>query len=310
MNSFFTDLGIEKPIIQAGMVWCSGSNLAIAVCKSGALGCVGAGSMAPEILEEHLGKMKSVGVSVYAVNLPLFYHRIDEQIALLEKYRVPVVITSAGSPALYTNRLKQYGAKVVHVVSSLKFALKSQKAGVDAVVAEGFEAGGHNGRDETTSWVLAELFRNKLTIPFILAGGMYSGASLAAAKCFGAAGIQIGSRFAACKESSAHSVYKNQVLAAKEGDTVLTLKELMPVRLLKTPFYDKVRKAYDDNVDQEGLQNILGNGRSRLGVFEGDIDEGEFEIGQIAANISSIESASEIVNSVYDEYLKLGPRGL
>ena len=224
MKLFFEEIGVKYPVIQAGMVWCSGSKMAIAVCQAGALGCVGAGSMPPEMLEQHLIKMQAAKIEVYAVNLPLFYHRIEEQIALLEKFKVPVVITSAGSPRLYTARLKKAGAKVLHVVSSLKFALKSEEAGVDAVVAEGFEAGGHNGREENTTWVLAELLRNKLNIPFILAGGMYSGASLAAAKCFGAEGIQVGSRFAVCKESSAHAIYKQKIVEAKEGGYRSNLK--------------------------------------------------------------------------------------
>ncbi len=305
MKSFFVDLGVEKPIIQAGMVWCSGSKLAIAVCQSGALGCIGAGSMPPEVLEQHLLKMQEAKVKVYAVNLPLFYHRIQEQLALIERYNVPVIITSAGSPSLFTQRLKKNGARVLHVVSSLKFALKAQDAGVDAVVAEGFEAGGHNGREENTSWVLAELLRNKLSVPFILAGGMYSGASLAAAKCFGAIGIQVGSRFAACKESSAHAIFKQKVIDAQEGDTVLTLKELMPVRLLKTDFYSDIQAAYADKADLETLKSLLGKGRSKKGIFEGDLEQGEMEIGQIAARIDAEESAAEIVQSIHTEYLNI-----
>lgn len=305
MKSFFKEIGVDCPVIQAGMVWCSGSKLALAVCKAGALGCIGAGSMPPEVLELHLQKIQSANVGVYAVNLPLFYHRIAEQVALLEKYKVPVVISSAGNPNLYTQRLKSYGAKVVHVVSSLKFALKSQNAGVDAIVAEGFEAGGHNGREENTTWVLAELLRNTLEVPFILAGGMYSGASLAAAKCFGADGIQVGSRFAACKESSAHDIFKQKIVEAIEGDTALTLKELMPVRLLKTPFYSEVLKAYEQGATAAELSDLLGKGRSKLGVFEGDVQSGEFEIGQIAAKIQSIESAANIVNSIRSEYSNL-----
>jgi enoyl-[acyl-carrier protein] reductase II len=305
MNSFFDEIGVEKPIIQAGMVWCSGSKLAVAVCKSGALGCVGAGSMPPEVLKEHLTAMQQAKVGTYAVNLPLFYHRIEEQLDLIEHFKVPVVITSAGSPALYTDRLKAIGCRVIHVVSSLKFALKAQAAGVDAVVAEGFEAGGHNGREENTSWVLAELLRNKLSIPFILAGGMYSGASLAAAKCFGASGIQVGSRFAVCVESSAHAVYKQKVVEAREGDTALILKELMPVRLLKTHFYEDIQSAYEHHADASTLQKLLGKGRSKSGIFEGDLEQGELEIGQISARIEAVETAQEIVDSIYTDYLNI-----
>lgn len=305
MNYLFEELGVEIPVIQAGMVWCSGSKLAIEVCKAGALGCIGAGSMPPEILEEHLKRITDANIKVYAVNLPLFYHRIEEQLQLVEKFKVPVIITSAGNPNLYTERLKKAGSKVFHVVSSLKFALKSQMAGVDAVVAEGYEAGGHNGREENTTWVLAELLRNKLTIPFFLAGGMYSGASLAAARCFGADGIQIGSRFAVCQESSAHDVFKSKVIEAKEGDTSLTLKELMPVRLLKTPFYKSIQEAYLKNSSVDEMRDLLGKGRSKLGIFEGDLENGEFEIGQIAARIQKCESAKDIVNSVYQEYLEI-----
>lgn len=302
MKSFFEEIGVKIPVIQAGMVWCSGQKLARAVSKAGALGCIGAGSMPPEVLELHLSKMKDANVACYAVNVPLFYHRVEEQMALIEKYNVPVVITSAGSPKSFTQRLKDSGAKVMHVVSSLKFAEKSQDAGADAVIAEGYEAGGHNGREQTTSWVLGELLRNALDIPFLLAGGMYSGASLAAAKSFGADGIQVGSRFATCLESSAHEMFKKAVVQSLEGDTDLTLKELMPVRLLKSPFYTKIIQHYTKNASADELKLLLGKGRSKKGIFEGDWENGEFEIGQIAAKINAIESAADIVTDIWSDY--------
>lgn len=304
MKSFLNTLGIAIPVIQAGMVWCSGHKLAKAVSKSGALGCIGAGSMPPEILDIHLSKMAAENLT-FAVNLPLFYSRIDEQIELVKKYKVPIVISSAGSPSKYTEALQSSGIKVMHVVSSLKFALKAQAAGADAVIAEGFEAGGHNGRDENTTWVLAELLKDSLSIPFFLAGGMFSGASLAAAKCFGAEGIQVGSRFAVCKESSAHDIFKDVVMNAKEGDTELTLKELMPVRLLKTAFYEKIQRAQENNLSVEMLRELLGKGRSKKGIFEGNLEEGELEIGQISAKINKIESAETIVKSIVSEYTEL-----
>lgn len=284
------------------MVWCSGYKLATAVSKSGALGCIGAGSMPPDVLNEHLSKIKKQNIGAFAVNLPLFYHRIEEQVALIKKHKVPIVITSAGNPNTYTSYFKSLGIKVIHVVSSLKFALKAQDAGVDAVVAEGFEAGGHNGREENTTWVLAELLQNSLTIPFFLAGGMYSGASLAAAKCFGAEGIQVGSRFTVCNESSAHKIFKEAIINANEGDTELTLKALVPVRLLKTDFYKSVKSAIDNNATKEQLIELLGKGRSKKGIFEGDTTEGELEIGQISAKINKHESAEGIVKSIISEY--------
>ena len=308
MKTIFEAIGVKIPVIQAGMVWCSGQELARTVSEAGALGCIGAGSMPPEVLDVHLKKITANKNLVFAVNLPLFYHRIEEQIALIEKYKVPVVITSAGSPKAYTQRLKDSGATVMHVVSSLKFAEKSQEAGVDAVIAEGFEAGGHNGREQTTSWVLGELLRNALDIPFLLAGGMYSGASLAAAKSFGAEGIQVGSRFAVCRESSAHQIFKEAVLKSTEGDTELTLKELMPVRLLKSPFYNEIVAQYALNADADRLKKLLGKGRSRKGIFEGDWDNGEFEIGQIAAKIHSIEGAADVVSSIWNDYQNIVKR--
>ena len=304
MNYLKEIFDIKYPIIQAGMVWCSGWKMATAVSKCGGLGVIGAGSMPPEVLEEHLLEMKNSGL-VYAVNLPLFYSKIEEQIELLQKYKVPIVISSAGSPSKYIGRFKKFDAKVFHVVSSLKFALKAQEAGVDAIIAEGFEAGGHNGKEENTSWVLLELLRGKLSIPYFIAGGMFSGASLAAAQSFGASGIQVGTRFACSQESSAHKVYKQNAISATEGDTALTLKELMGVRLLKTPFYNEVKLAYEQGANQEALLKLLGKGRSKAGIFEGNLDKGEFEIGQIAAKVNKIESCKEIIDDIMTDYYQI-----
>ncbi len=296
---------IKTPIVQAGMVWCSGWKLGSAVSLNGGLGIIGAGSMSLDVLEEHLGMMAEVCKDQsWGVNIPLFYHSVEKQIELCEKYNAPVIITSAGNPKQFTTRLKSKGIKVIHVVSSLKFALKAQDAGVDAVVAEGFEAGGHNGREETTTLCLLESLYGQLDIPVIAAGGMATGRAMAAAFCLGAEGIQVGSRFAAATESSAHKVFKQAVVNAKEGDTKLTLKELTPVRLLKTPFYQKVEEAYAKDASVEELRTLLGKGRSRKGIFEGDLDEGELEIGQISAVIDKVESAQEILEGIISEFEK------
>jgi len=303
MNSRITELlQIKYPIVQAGMVWCSGWELAVAVSNSGGFGIIGAGSMPPEVLEIHLQNMSQSGVKSFGVNLPLFYSRVEEQLVLIERYKVPVVFTSAGSPALYTPRLKALGIKVVHVVSSLKFALKAQGTGVDAIVAEGFEAGGHNGREELTTLVLLEILRGKLNIPVIAAGGIASGAAIAAAFALGAEGVQIGSLFAVSEESSAHQHFKDAVLKADENATSLTLKELTPVRLLKNKLYEKFQKAYTNKAGVEELKSILGKGKSKLGIFEGDIINGELEIGQISACITKIQPVSTIMQNLITEY--------
>jgi enoyl-[acyl-carrier protein] reductase II len=302
-NRICTLFKIEKPIIQAGMIWCSGWKLASAVSKAGGLGIIGAGSMYPEVLEEHIIKVKAaLGDKPYAVNLPMLYPQIEELIAIIFKHKVPIVFTSAGNPKTWTAKLKGEGITVVHVVSSLKFALKAEAAGVDAVVAEGFEAGGHNGRDETTTFCLLPMVKEKLKIPLIAAGGIGTGRQMLAAEVLGAEGFQVGSRFVASEESSAHHAFKKAVIIAKEGDTILTLKELAPVRLLKNPFYHKLMEAYSKGASAEELQTILGRARAKKGMFEGDLEEGELEIGQISGMINSVLSANQIVNELWDDY--------
>jgi enoyl-[acyl-carrier protein] reductase II len=302
-NRICTLFKIEKPIIQAGMIWCSGWKLASAVSRAGGLGIIGAGSMYPEVLEEHIIKVKAaLGDKPYAVNLPMLYPQIEELIAIILKHKVPIVFTSAGNPKTWTAKLKGEGITVVHVVSSLKFALKAEAAGVDAVVAEGFEAGGHNGRDETTTFCLLPMVKEKLKIPLIAAGGIGTGRQMLAAEVLGAEGFQIGSRFVASEESSAHQAFKKAVIIAKEGDTILTLKELAPVRLIKNPFYYKLMEAYSKGASAEELQTILGRARAKKGMFEGDLEEGELEIGQISGMINSVLSANQIVNDLWDDY--------
>jgi enoyl-[acyl-carrier protein] reductase II len=302
-NRICTLFKIEKPIIQAGMIWCSGWKLASAVSNAGGLGIIGAGSMYPEVLEEHIIKVKgALGDKPYAVNLPMLYPQIEELIAIVLQHKVPIVFTSAGNPKTWTAKLKGEGITVVHVVSSLKFALKAEAAGVDAVVAEGFEAGGHNGRDETTTFCLLPMVKEKLKIPLIAAGGIGTGRQMLAAEVLGAEGFQIGSRFVASEESSAHQAFKKAVIIAKEGDTILTLKELAPVRLIKNPFYHKLMEAYSKGASAEELQTILGRARAKKGMFEGDLEEGELEIGQISGMINSVLSANQIVNDLWDDY--------
>ena len=302
-NRICTLFKIEKPIIQAGMIWCSGWKLASAVSSAGGLGIIGAGSMYPEVLEEHIIKVKAaLGDKPYAVNLPMLYPQIEELIAIILKHKVPIVFTSAGNPKTWTAKLKGEGITVVHVVSSVKFALKAEAAGVDAVVAEGFEAGGHNGRDETTTFCLLPMVKEKLQIPLIAAGGIGTGRQMLAAEVLGAEGFQIGSRFVASEESSAHQAFKKAVIIAKEGDTILTLKELAPVRLIKNPFYHKLMEAYSKGASAEELQTILGRARAKKGMFEGDLEEGELEIGQISGMINSVLSANQIVNDLWNDY--------
>jgi enoyl-[acyl-carrier protein] reductase II len=295
---------IEFPIIQAGMIWCSGWRLASAVSNSGGLGIIGSGSMYPAILDEHISKCKAATDKPFAVNLPMLYPDIDKHIETIVKHKVPIVFTSAGNPKTYTEYLKSHGIIVVHVVSSLKFALKAQDAGVDAIVAEGFEAGGHNGRDETTTMCLIPKVASEISIPLIAAGGIGSGRSMLAAMNLGADGVQIGSRFVASIESSAHNAFKEVVVNSNEGDTHLTLKELTPVRLIKNSFYSLIDSAYQRNASKEELQNILGRGRAKKGMFEGDLVEGELEIGQVASLINEIKPAAEIVKEILSEYTK------
>ncbi|MFN6379389.1 MAG: NAD(P)H-dependent flavin oxidoreductase [Flavobacteriales bacterium] len=302
MNRVNALFGIKYPIIQAGMIWCSGWELASAVSNAGGLGILGAGSMYPHILDEQLTKCKAATDKPFGVNLPLLYPDIDKHIETIIRHKVPVVITSAGNPKTWTSILKSEGIKVIHVVSSAKFALKSQDAGVDAVVAEGFEAGGHNGREETTTLCLIPLVKEAVQIPVIAAGGIGTGRAMVAAMALGADGVQIGSRFVATPESSAHQAFKDRVIQANEGDTLLTLKELTPVRLLKNGFFDEVMAAYDRDASKEELEQILGRGRAKKGMFEGDLNNGELEIGQVSALIKSMKPAADIVQEIIDEY--------
>ena len=301
-NRVTTLFDIQYPIIQAGMIWCSPWQLAAAVSNAGGLGIIGSGSMYPEVLKEHVEKCKKATNKPFAVNIPLLYPNIEEHVKTIIDYKVPVVFSSAGNPKTWTGELKKHGIKVVHVVSSAKFAQKAAAAGVDAVVAEGFEAGGHNGREETTTLCLIPLVADAVDIPVIAAGGIGSGRAMAAAMALGAEGVQIGSRFAASEESSAHLNFKNKIVATQEGDTVLTLKELAPVRLIKNKFYEEVAAAYQRGAEKEELISILGRARSKKGMFEGDMDEGELEIGQVAAMINNVKPAAEIFNEILAEY--------
>ena len=303
MKNRITELfNIEYPIIQAGMIWCSGWKLASAVSNTGGLGIIGSGSMYPQVLDEHILKCKNATSNPFAVNLPMLYPNIEEHIETIIRHKVPIVFTSAGNPKLYTSRLQSRGITVVHVVSSLYFAMKAQEAGVDAIVAEGFEAGGHNGRDETTTLCLIPMVKKEISIPIIAAGGIATGQAMLACMALGAEGFQIGSRFVACNESSAHKNFKQAVINAKEGDTELTLKELTPVRLLKNNFHQTIKDAYNNNASKEELQNLLGRGRAKKGMFEGDLDDGELEIGQIAGLLDNLKSAEEIVKSLVSEF--------
>lgn len=292
----------KYPIIQAGMVWCSGWRLAAASCNAGAFGVIGAGSMYPHILEEHLTKMKLHTKTNFAVNLPLMYPSIEEHLELIIKHKVPVVITSAGSPTKFTGLLKDAGIKVMHLVSSVAHAQKAEQAGVDAVIAEGFEAGGHNGRDETTTFVLCPSVAEAVSIPLVAAGGIRDGRGIAAALALGADGVQIGSRFVLSEESSAHQAFKNLLRETSEGNTSLTLKELAPVRLIKNKFFEDIMNAYKQGADQNELRALLGKGRAKKGMFEGDLNDGELEIGQVAGYINEILPAAEIVNSLVSEF--------
>ena len=295
-------LNIEYPIIQAGMVWCSGWRLASASSNSGILGVIGSGSMYPEVLVEHIKKCRKGTTKPFAVNLPLLYPQIDDHIKSIIDLEVPIVITSAGNPAKYTALLKSKGITVLHVVSSSKFAIKAMNSGVDAVICEGFEAGGHNGREETTSFCLIPEVANSVSIPVIAAGGIATGRSMLAAMTLGADGVQVGTRFVTATESSAHSNFKEAVVQAKEGSTELTLKELTPVRLLKNSFYDRVIAAYERGAGKEELKELLGRGRAKKGMFEGDLDQGELEIGQISSQVNRIMPVHEIVEELIDEF--------
>lgn len=293
---------VEVPIIQAGMIWCSGWELASAVSNAGGLGLIGSGSMYPDILREHIRKCKADTNKAFGVNVPMLYPQIDDHMQIIVDEGVKVVFTSAGNPAKYTSALKEKGITVVHVVSSVKFAVKAQSAGVDAVVAEGFEAGGHNGRDETTTFCLIPMVREAIDIPLIAAGGIATGRQMLAATMLGADAVQIGSRFVASEESSAHISFKDAVVKAGEGDTHLTLKELAPVRLIKNKFYNDVQEAYARGAGVEELKQLLGRARAKRGMFEGDLDEGELEIGQISGLIHEIKPAARILEEIVGEY--------
>ncbi len=303
MQNRITQLfGIKYPIIQAGMVWASGWRLASAVSNTGGLGLIGAGSMYPEVLQKHIQKCKLATEKPFGVNVPMLYPDIDKIIDIIIELGVKIVFTSAGNPKTWTTYLKQNVITVVHVVSSLKFALKAQEAGVDAIVAEGFEAGGHNGRDETTTLTLIPSVKEKIDIPIIAAGGIATGQAMLATMVLGAEGVQIGSRFVASNEASSHERFKQQVVKASEGDTHLTLKELAPVRLLKNKFYNDVQNAYVQRATVERLKELLGRARAKRGMFEGDLEEGELEIGQVSALIHEIKPASEIVLDIMKEF--------
>jgi len=303
MNNSITKLfGIKYPLIQAGMVWVSGYKLAAAVSNAGGLGLIGAGSMYPDVLKTHIQKCKCTTDKPFGVNIPLFYPDLEQIVNIIIDAGVKIVFTSAGSPKLITKRLQKEGVIVAHVVSSVKFALKSQEAGVDAIVAEGFEAGGHNGREETTTFTLIPMVKEQTNIPLIAAGGIASGRGMLAAMVLGADGVQIGSRFVASTESSAHQKFKDTVVNTPDGGTDLTLKELIPVRLIKNDFYNRVQELYNQKASVEQLKELLGRARAKKGMFEGDLREGELEIGQVAGLIHNILPAGTIVKEIIAEY--------
>ena len=303
MSNRITKLfGIKYPIIQAGMIWCSGWELASAVSNAGGLGIIGSGSMYPDVLREHIKKCKKNTKNPFAVNLPLLYPQIDDHIKVIVDEKVKIVFTSAGSPNKWTKKLQNKNIIVAHVVSNLKFAQKALNAGVDAIVAEGFEAGGHNGIEETTTFCLIPSIREKIKIPLIAAGGIGTGRGMLAAMVLGAEGVQIGSRFVVSDESSAHQNFKEYILNSSEGDTKLTLKELTPVRLMKNKFYYEVQEAYQKKFSKQELNKLLGKGRAKKGMFLGDLEDGELEIGQISAVINEIKPASEIIKDILNEF--------
>lgn len=305
MNRLCSLLGIKYPIISGGMVWCSGWRLASAVSNCGGLGLIGAGSMHPEVLREHIQKCKEATDKPFGVNVPMLYPQLEEIINIIIEEKVPVVVTSAGNPKTYTPRLKEAGIKVMHVVSSSKFALKSEEAGVDAVIAEGFEAGGHNGKEETTTMVLIPLVREKITIPLVAAGGIATGSQMLASMALGADGVQIGSRFAMSVESSAAENFKEVCRNLNEGDTMLSLKAVGPTRLIKNDFYNAVAKMESEGRSADEIRQLLGKGRAKKGIFEGDLKEGELEIGQTASLIKKEETVEYIFNDIITQYNKM-----
>jgi enoyl-[acyl-carrier protein] reductase II len=296
-------IGIQHPIIQGGMIWCSGWELASAVSNAGGLGTIGAGSMYPEVLQDQIRKCKAATDRPFAVNLPLIYPQVAEHIQIILEEKVPVVITSAGNPKLYAPTFKEAGRVLMHVVSSAKFAKKAEEAGCDAVIAEGFEAGGHNGREETTTLCLIPQVVDAVNIPVVAAGGIADGRSMLAVMALGASGVQMGSRFVLTHESSAHMNFKQAVIHAQEGDTQLTLKELTPVRLLNSPFADQVKQAYQSHATIDELKALLGRGRAKKGMFEGDLLEGELEIGQVSARMDNLISAEDVVKQTMKELM-------
>lgn len=296
--------GIEYPIIQAGMVWCSGWRLASAVSNAGGLGLIGSGSMYPDVLRDHIRKCRSATLKPFGVNVPLLYPDVEKIMHVIAEEKVKIVFTSAGNPATWTPFLKDNGITVVHVIANRKFAAKAENSGVDAVVAEGFEAGGHNGREETTTLCLVPLIRSAVSIPVIAAGGIGDGKAMLAAFALGADGVQVGSRFVASVESSAHENFKQAVIRAGEGDTKLSMKSLVPVRLLKNDFFRKVEEAEQRGASPEELKTLLGRGRAKKGMFEGDLIEGELEIGEVAGSINDIKPAAQIVKEIWEEFLR------
>ena len=301
-NRITTLFGIQFPIIQAGMVWASGWRLASAVSNAGGLGLIGAGSMYPDTLREHIQKCKAATSKPFGVNVPLLYPDLEQHFQILIDEKVPVVFTSAGNPKTWTQHFKQHGITVVHVVSSSKFALKAQDAGCDAVVAEGFEAGGHNGREETTTFVLIPAVSKAVNIPVIAAGGIATGRQMLAAMVLGAEGVQVGTRFVASEEASSHAAFKEAVIGAAEGDTQLMMKKLTPVRLLKNKFFADIQEAEARGADETELKRILGRARAKLGMYEGNLDEGELEIGQVSALVKDILPAGKIVENLWAEF--------
>ena len=304
MNRIQQLFGIKYPIIQGGMIWCSGWELAAAVSNAGGLGLIGSGSMYPEVLRDHIRKCKSATNKPFGVNIPLMYPNIQDHIQIVIDEDVKIVFTSAGNPKRYTSFLQEHGIKVAHVIANKKFAIKCVEAGVDAIVAEGFEAGGHNGADEITTMCLIPMIADAVNIPLIAAGGISSGKSMFAAMVLGADGVQMGSRFVASEECSAHINFKHKVVAADEGETVLTLKELTAVRLIKNEFYDEIQKAYKRNATYEELKELLGRGRAKKGMFEGDLIQGELEIGQVSAMIKEIKPVADIISQIVEDFEK------
>jgi enoyl-[acyl-carrier protein] reductase II len=301
-NRITTLFGIRYPIVQAGMVWCSGWRLASAVSNAGGLGLIGAGSMHPDTLREHIVKCKNATKKPFGVNIPLMYPQIEEIMQIVMEEKAPIVFTSAGNPRTWTTRLKENGMLVAHVVSSSKFALKAEEAGVDAIVAEGFEAGGHNGREETTTLTLIPQVRQAVKLPLIAAGGIATGSAMAAMLALGAEGVQVGTRFALTEESSASEAFKQKCLSLNEGDTLLSLKKVSPTRMIKNAFYQQIQELEDRGATPDELRTLLGRGRSKKGIFEGDLTQGELEIGQIASHIRQVIPAAQVIKEMIDDY--------